>query len=73
MRFFDPHIHLTSRTTDDLENMAAAGVRAVIEPAFWVGQPRTRVGSFVDYFSSLTGWERFARRSSASPTSVPSG
>jgi len=59
MRFFDPHIHVTSRTTDDLENMAAAGVRAVIEPAFWVGQPRTTVGAFVDYFSSLIGWERF--------------
>ena len=59
MRFFDPHIHVTSRTTNDLENMAAAGVRAVIEPAFWLGQPRTRVGSFVDYFSSLIGWERF--------------
>ena len=59
MRFFDPHIHMTCRTTNDLEAMAAAGVRAVIEPAFWGGQPRTRVGSFVDYFSSLIGWERF--------------
>lgn len=59
MRFFDPHIHVTSRTTNDLEAMAAAGVRAVIEPAFWLGQPRTNVGSFVDYFSSLIGWERF--------------
>ena len=59
MRFFDPHIHLTSRTTDDYQAMADAGVRAVIEPAFWLGQPRTRVGSFVDYFSSLVGWERF--------------
>ncbi len=59
MRFFDPHIHLTSRTTDDLERMAAAGVRAVVEPAFWVGQPRTQVGSFIDYFASLVGWERF--------------
>jgi len=59
MRFFDPHIHVTSRTTDDLEAMAAAGVRAIIEPAFWVGQPRTRVGTFIDYFSSLLGWERF--------------
>jgi predicted metal-dependent TIM-barrel fold hydrolase len=39
--------------------MAAAGVRAVIEPAFWLGQPRTTAGSFVDYFSSLLGWERF--------------
>ena len=59
LRFFDPHIHMTSRTTDDLEAMAAAGVRAVIEPAFWLGQPRTQLGSFVDYFSSLVGWERF--------------
>jgi predicted metal-dependent TIM-barrel fold hydrolase len=59
MRFFDPHIHCTSRTTDDFQAMAAAGVRAVIEPAFWLGQPRTTVGSFVDYFSSLLGWERF--------------
>jgi hypothetical protein len=59
MRFFDPHIHMTSRTTDDYEAMASAGVRAIVEPAFWLGQPRTRVGSFIDYFSSLTGWERF--------------
>ncbi|MBL8860233.1 MAG: TatD family hydrolase [Planctomycetes bacterium] len=59
MRFFDPHIHMTSRTTDDLEAMSKAGVRAVIEPAFWLGQPRTQVGAFVDYFSSLVGWERF--------------
>jgi uncharacterized protein len=59
MRFLDPHIHVTSRTTDDLEAMAAAGVRAVIEPAFWIGQPRTNVGAFEDYFSSLVGWERF--------------
>jgi predicted metal-dependent TIM-barrel fold hydrolase len=59
MRFFDPHIHVTSRTTDDLQAMAAAGIRAVIEPAFWLGQPRTQIGTFVDYFSSLVGWERF--------------
>jgi len=59
MRFFDPHIHLTSRTTDDLAAMSAAGVRAVIEPAFWLGQPRTSAGSFKDYFASLVGWERF--------------
>jgi len=59
MRFFDPHIHVTSRTTDDLEAMAKAGVRAVIEPAFWLGQPRTQLGTFVDYYSSLCGWERF--------------
>lgn len=59
IRFIDPHIHMTSRTTDDYEAMAAAGVVAIIEPAFWMGQPRTQVGSFQDYFSSLVGWEPF--------------
>src|SRR6266545_3505675 len=50
---------MTSRTTDDYEAMYAAGVRAVVEPAFWLGQPRTNVGSFTDYFDALVGWERF--------------
>ncbi|WP_341251057.1 TatD family hydrolase [Euzebya pacifica] len=59
MRIFDPHIHMTSRTTDDYEAMAEAGVTALVEPAFWLGQPRTNVGSFVDYFASLVGWEPF--------------
>lgn len=59
LRILDPHIHMTSRTTDDYEAMYAAGVRAVVEPAFWLGQPRTSVGSFTDYFDSLLGWERF--------------
>jgi predicted metal-dependent TIM-barrel fold hydrolase len=59
MRLFDPHIHMTSRTTDDYQAMAAAGIAAIIEPAFWVGQPRTHVGTFEDYFLSLLGWERF--------------
>lgn len=59
MRFFDPHIHMTSRTTDDYQSMAAAGIRAIIEPAFWLGQPRTGVDTFRDYYSSLVGWERF--------------
>ncbi len=62
MRFFDPHIHCISRTTDDYEAMAAAGIRGVIEPAFWLGQPRTTLGSFVDYYSTLIGWERFRAR-----------
>jgi predicted metal-dependent TIM-barrel fold hydrolase len=59
MRIFDPHIHMTSRTTDDYERMAAAGVRAVVEPAFWLGQPRTNPGSFTDYFDAIIGWEPF--------------
>jgi predicted metal-dependent TIM-barrel fold hydrolase len=59
MRIFDPHIHMSSRTTDDYERMAAAGVRALVEPAFWLGQPRTSAASFADYFDSLVGWEPF--------------
>lgn len=59
MKFFDPHIHMTSRTTDDYQAMAEAGITCVIEPAFWLGQPRTSAGSFEDYFRSLIGWERF--------------
>ena len=57
--WLDSHIHMTSRTTDDYEAMARAGIVAIIEPAFWLGQPRTEVGTFKDYFSSLVGWERF--------------
>jgi predicted metal-dependent TIM-barrel fold hydrolase len=59
MSFFDMHVHMTSRTTDDYQAMADAGVVAMIEPAFWLGQPRTGVDSFRDYFASLVGWERF--------------
>jgi predicted metal-dependent TIM-barrel fold hydrolase len=59
MRIFDPHIHMSSRTTDDYQRMASAGVRALVEPAFWLGQPRTNPGAFVDYFDSLIGWEPY--------------
>ena len=59
MRIFDPHVHMTSRTTADYEDMYAAGVLALVEPAFWLGQPRTSVGSFIDYFDALIGWEPF--------------
>ena len=59
MMLIDSHAHMLSRTTDDYEAMAAAGVVAVIEPAFWQGQPRTHVGTYIDYLSSLVGFERF--------------
>lgn len=59
MKIFDPHVHMTSRTTDDYQAMAKAGIVAIVEPAFWLGQPRTNAGSFTDYFNSLLGWERF--------------
>ncbi len=59
MRIFDPHIHMTSRTTDDYRAMYDAGVRALVEPSFWLGQPRTSPASFFDYFDALLGWEPF--------------
>src|SRR6478735_1204359 len=55
----DSHAHMISRTTDDYEAMAKAGVVAVIEPAFWLGQPRTSPDTYLDYLSLITGFERF--------------
>lgn len=57
--FIDPHAHMISRTTDDYQAMARAGIVAVIEPSFWLGQPRTNVGSYMDYLSTILGFERF--------------
>ena len=59
MRYFDPHIHMVSRTTDDYQNMANAGIVGVLEPAFWQGQVPTHVGTFMDYFDMLIGWKKF--------------
>src|SRR6185503_12691430 len=57
--FIDTHAHMIARTTDDYQAMARAGVVAVIEPSFWLGQPRTNLGSYVDYLSTIVGFERF--------------
>jgi uncharacterized protein len=57
--FIDPHAHMIARTTDDYDAMARAGVVAVIEPAFWLGQPRTNLGSYVDYLATIIGFEKF--------------
>ena len=59
MMFIDPHAYMISRTTDDYEAMAKSGVVAVIEPAFWIGQPRTHVATYIDYLSAILGFERF--------------
>ena len=59
MKFFDPHIHMNARTTDDYKAMAEAGILAVCEPAFWLGQPRTHVGTYEDYLKTIIGFERF--------------
>jgi predicted metal-dependent TIM-barrel fold hydrolase len=57
MRIIDPHCHMISRVTNDYERMALAGIEAVVEPAFWLGAPRTSVGTFIDYFELIIGWE----------------
>jgi len=57
MNMFDPHIHMYARVTDDYERMQLSGIRATIEPAFWLGQPRRYAGSFFDYFAHLLEYE----------------
>lgn len=57
MHFFDPHVHMASRTTDDFQMMAKMGCVVVGEPAFWMGYDRSGTGSFYDYFRQLTEWE----------------
>ena len=57
MYFIDPHIHIASRTTDDLQALSRAGCLVVGEPAFWMGYDRSGVNSFYDYFRQLTEWE----------------
>lgn len=57
MYFIEPHIHIASRTTDDIQALARAGCVAVGEPAFWMGYDRTSPAGFYDYFRQLTEWE----------------
>lgn len=57
MRICDPHIHMYARTTDDYERMRAAGIELIVEPAFWLGEPRRHPGSFLDYFSHMCNFE----------------
>lgn len=58
MYYFDPHIHMVSRTTDDYETLARMGCVCVSEPAFWAGFDRGTVDGFRDYFRQLTGFEQ---------------
>ena len=62
MYYFDPHIHMVSRTTDDYETLARMGCVGISEPAFWAGFDRGSVESFRDYFRQLTDFE--AKRAS---------
>ena len=42
MYYFDPHIHMVSRVTDDYELLAKMGCVGVSEPAFWEGYGQER-------------------------------
>lgn len=57
MNFIDPHIHMYSRTTDDYARMYHAGIRAVVEPSFWLGSFREHAGSYFDYFRHILDFE----------------
>lgn len=57
MKYFDPHIHVYSRTVDDYKNMATAGVRAIVEPSFWLGSKRQYPESHLDYFEHVLSFE----------------
>ncbi len=57
MIIIEPHIHMYSRTTDDYQAMYAAGIRACVEPSFWLGSNRRYAGTFFDYFQLILEFE----------------
>lgn len=57
MYYIQPHYHGISRTTEDYERMAQAGVVAVAEPAFWAGFDRMYPQTFIDYFRQISEFE----------------
>jgi hypothetical protein len=62
MKIIEPHIHMYSRTTDDYQNMYAAGIRACVEPSFWLGANRRYAGTFFDYFQLILEFETVRAR-----------
>ena len=62
MTIIEPHIHMVSRTTDDYQRMYAAGIRACVEPAFWMGTNRRYAGTFFDYFQLILDFETVRAR-----------
>ena len=57
MIIVEPHIHMYSRTTDDYQAMYRAGIRACVEPSFWMGSNRRYSGTFFDYFQLILDFE----------------
>jgi len=62
MTIIEPHIHMYSRTTDDYEAMYDAGIRACLEPSFWMGNDRRYPGTFFDYFQLILEFETVRAR-----------
>lgn len=62
MTIVEPHIHMYSRTTDDYQAMYRAGIRACVEPSFWLGSNRRYAGTFFDYFSLILDFETVRAR-----------
>ena len=74
MRIFEPHAHMTSRTTDDYEAMAASG-RERARRAGVLARPAAHVGRVVRRLLQLAARLGAVprRRSSASATTARSG
>ncbi len=62
MIIIEPHIHMYSRTTDDYVRMYEAGIRACVEPSFWLGTNRRYAGTFFDYFRLILDFETVRAR-----------
>ena len=62
MTIIEPHIHMYSRTTDDYERMYDAGIRACVEPSFWLGTDRQYAGTFFDYYNLILEFETIRAR-----------
>lgn len=62
MTIIEPHIHMYSRTTDDYQRMYDAGIRACVEPSFWLGTNRRYAGTFFDYYQLILEFETVRAR-----------
>lgn len=62
MTIIEPHIHMYSRTTDDYQAMYKAGIRACVEPSFWLGANRRYAGTFFDYYMLILDFETVRAR-----------
>ncbi len=62
MVIIEPHIHMYSRTTDDYQRMYEAGIRACVEPSFWLGSSRRYAGTFFDYYNLILDFETVRSR-----------